>query len=287
MLITKDKRKFYDVPGTIHLHERKYDLLDPIGAGGNGSVLECLDDEGKSYAIKFQLNLSDESIKRFDQEIKVHKMIKHPHVINYIDSGTVTAHEVKKDGDRECKIPFLIMEKAEGNLADYLKDRNIVAYSEYIQQFLGLSDALNELHKTAIHRDIKLENILIVGDRWVIGDFGLCSFLDENHEDITRIDEKVGPKYWMSPEAINRIYNSSVCIVPASDVFQLSAVFWFVVTLKYPLGIVTADDWESDDVEIGKVILSGLTHNTDKRLHNGNELYHKLKSVVDSNRKSI
>ena len=136
------------------------------------------------------------------------------------------------------------------------------------------------MHKIAIHRDLKLENILIVGDRWVIGDFGLCSFLDENHEDLTRINEKVGPKYWMSPEAINRLYDKSIEIVPASDVFQMSAIFWFVVNSKYPLGILTSKDWRSEDSDICNALLLGLQHNTEERIQCGADLHKKIESIV-------
>ena len=282
MLITKDKKNFYDVPETIYTSNARYELIESIGAGGNSAVWECLDNEGHSYAIKFQLNLNEQSKKRFQQEISLHSQLNHPHFIHYIDSGEVDASEQLKNGNKISRIPFIIMEKAERNLLEYIQEHNRIAYSEYIQQFLGLSDALSELHKIAIHRDLKLENILLVGDRWVIGDFGLCSFLDENHEDLTRINEKVGPKYWMSPEAINRLYDKSIEIVPASDVFQMSAIFWFVVNSKYPLGIVTSKDWRSEDSDICNVLLLGLQHNTKERIQCGADLHRNIEGIIRS-----
>ena len=64
----------------------------------------------------------------------------------------------------------------------------------------------------------------------------------------------------MSPEAINRLYDKTVEIVPASDVFQMAAIFWFVVNNRFPLGIVTDKDWKSQDIEICNVLLLGLQH---------------------------
>lgn len=282
MLITKDERHFFDIPETIYTENARYELSDSLGAGGNSCVWECLDNEGQSYAIKFQLNLNEQSKKRFLQEIKLHSQLKHKHIIQYIDSGEVDSFEQTKNGSRKCKIPFIIMEKAEKNLFEYIEEHNKIVYSEYIQQFLGLSDALAELHKVAVHRDLKLENILIVGDRWVIGDFGLCSFLDDNHEDLTRMNEKVGPKYWMSPEAINRLYNKSIDITPASDVFQMAAIFWFVVNARFPLGIVTNNDWGSDDLEICNVLLLGLQHNSEARIQSGTDLHNDIENVVST-----
>lgn len=285
MLITKDDYNYYEISETIYVDDTRYDLGEKIGSGGNSSVYECFDNKGESFAIKFQLNLSDKSVKRFLQEVKLHRQLNHPNFIKYIDSGEIDSKRQLKNGKRKCKIPFIIMEKAEMNLSEYLIVHNKILYSEYIRQFLGLAEALAKLHEIAIHRDLKLANILVIGERWVIGDFGLCSFLGDEHEDITCSDEKVGPKYWMSPEAINKIYDSSIDIVPASDVFQLSAIFWFVVTSKYPLGIVSKNDWNADDLNLGNVLINGLLHNTSKRIQNGSEMFSKLSEVIDSNRR--
>ena len=282
MLVTKDDRHFFEIPETIYTKNARYELNDSLGAGGNSAVWECFDNEGQSYAVKFQLNLNEQSKKRFFQEIKLHSKLSHNHIIRYIDSGEVNAVEQTKNGDKTCSIPFIIMEKAEKNLLEYIKEHNKISYSEYIQQFLGLSDALGELHKVAVHRDLKLENILIVGDRWVIGDFGLCSFLDDEHEDLTRVNEKVGPKYWMSPEAINRLYDKSINIIPASDVFQMSAIFWFVVNARFPLGIVTIKDWKSDELGICNVLLLGLQYDAASRIQNGADLHENIEYVVDN-----
>ena len=282
MTITKDNRHFFEIPETIYTENGRYELSESLGVGGNSAVWECLDNEGELYAIKFQLNLNEQSKKRFSQEVKLHSQLTHEHFIHYIDRGEVSAFEQLKNGNRKCTIPFIIMEKAEKNLLEYIKEHKGIPYSEYIQQFLGLSDALGELHKIAIHRDLKLENILIVGDRWVIGDFGLCSFLDDAYEDLTRENEKIGPKYWMSPEAINRLYDKTVEIVPASDVFQMAAIFWFVVNNRFPLGIVTHKDWKSEDkdIEICNVLLSGLQHGVEARIQCGSDFHKDIEEVA-------
>ena len=286
--ITKDGKYFYEVPETIYTKNARYELCESLGVGGNSAVWEFLDNDGSSYEIKFLLNLNEQSKKRFFQEVKLHSQLTHEHFIHYIDSGEVEASEQrsKREKNKKCIIPFIVMEKAEKNLMEYIKEHKGITYSEYIQQFLGLSDALGELHKMAIHRDLKLENILIVGDRWVIGDFGLCSFLDDDHEDLTRENEKVGPKYWMSPEAINRLYDKTVEIVPASDVFQMAAIFWFVVNNRFPLGIVTDKDWKSQDIEICNVLLLGLQHSAEARIQCGSDFHKGIEEVAQYFRSS-
>lgn len=280
--ITKDEKIFYNINTMIETEKNSYQITERLGAGGNGVVYECLDFEGESYAIKIQLNISPVAVKRFKQEIKLMKSINHPNLIRYIDSGDISAYKLQKDKKIEVTLPFLIMEKAEENLRNYIAEGNRPTYSEYITQFMGLSEALAKVHKEAIHRDIKLENILVIGDRWVLSDFGLCSFIDEEeHEDLTKIHEKIGPKYWMSPEALNRIYNNVDEIIPASDVFQLAAIFWYVVNQRFPFGIVEDDDWSTDDTETCHVLLKCLSNNGKKRIQNGEELYLALSAVVE------
>lgn len=279
MDITKDNKVFFRIPDIIPTINNRYEVLENIGTGGNSSVYECIDNFGEIYAIKFQLNLSWKCKKRFEQEIKVLKSIEHPNLIRYIDDGIVKGEQ---QGSENVSIPFMIMEKADRNLKEYISEHGSIIYSEYISQFLGLSEALASLHEQAIHRDIKLENILIIGQKWVLSDLGLCTFLsEEDHEDLTYVGEKIGPKYWMSPEALNKIYNKDEKIISSSDVFQLAAIFWFVGTNRFPLGIVSEVDWKNDDLEICKVILKGLSHDYRCRQNDGKELHMELEKVVD------
>lgn len=150
------------------------------------------------------------------------------------------------------------MEKADRNLLDYMKSNEKPEYEEYAPQFRGLCEALAVLHQFAIHRDIKPENILIKGETWVLSDFGLCSFLSpEDHQDITKLNEKVGPMFWMSPEAIDCYYFGGKEIGKYSDVFQICLVFVFVLTHKYPGGIFSAENIDTTPL-IKELILEAM-----------------------------
>lgn len=83
----------------------------------------------------------------------------------------------------------------------------------------------------------------------------------------------------MSPEAINNMYDPSVGIIPASDVFQLSAVFWYVVNKRYPLGIVTKEDWLNEDEKTCELLLRSLSFNHKQRPQNGQELFDGFMTV--------
>ena len=135
------------------------------------------------------------------------------------------------------------MELADCNLQDVIREEGALNYERYAGQFRGLAGALASLHEHAVHRDIKPENILIVGERWLLSDYGLCTFVNPDEEDLTPEGQNVGPKFWLSPEAHNRRLGCEDEINAASDVFQLAAIFWYVATGRRPSGILTEDDW--------------------------------------------
>ncbi|MCM1161344.1 MAG: protein kinase [Roseburia sp.] len=229
-----------------------------------------MDTGGNIYAIKFLLRPSKKNSLRFKQEIALMQKVNHPHIIKYIDNGTVEVTDKYGNG---IEIPFVIMEKADRNLVDFLKETDKVNYEIYAAQFRGLCGALEELHRFAVHRDIKPENILIKGETWVLSDFGLCEFLNpDEHQELTRANEKVGPAFWMSPEAITSFYFGRDLISTYSDVFQICSVFVFVLTKNYPGGVLSDADDMNTTPQIKKLLIKALSNDFKKRPVNGHEL---------------
>lgn len=249
---------------------KNYEISERIGSGGNGAVYECIDKHGNVLAIKFLLRFSNKSRKRFLQEINLLKKINNPHIIKYIDDGFVTIYDNRKT---PIETPFLIMEKADCNLAEYIKKEPLLEYEFYSGQFRGLCEGLAELHNIAIHRDIKPENILIKADRWFLSDFGLSQLLDPAlRQDVTGENEKVGPLFWISPEAVTKYYFGTEDISTYSDVYQLCLVFLFVITKSFPGGIILKDDIINTTEPIKELLLSALSNNPKSRPNDGSEL---------------
>ncbi len=60
-------------------------------------------------------------------------------------------------------------------------------------------DTLEYLHNKEItHRDIKIENILMVENYPTLSDFGLANFPKQKR--LSRINEKIGPAFTIAPE---------------------------------------------------------------------------------------
>ncbi len=95
--------------------------------------------------------------------------------IKYYGTGRVVVKH--KRTSRNATLPFVVMELADCNLQEKIREQgDPLAYEQYAGQFRGLAGALASLHNNAeaVHRDIKPENILVVGERWLLSDYGLC-----------------------------------------------------------------------------------------------------------------
>lgn len=280
LYLKKNQVFFFDGEEVIANSGLSYEISDRLGAGGNGVVYECIDQSGVLYAIKFLLHFNEKSKIRFKQEISLMKRLHHPHIIRYIDDGCIKLRE-NKHSNQEQQALFVIMEKADKNLKDFLGGTVKVSYDVYAPQFRGLCEALREIHQFAIHRDIKPENILIKGETWVLSDFGLCEFINsDEHCDITGENEKIGPIFWMSPEAVNKYYFGINEIGTYSDVYQMGMIFAFVLMKKFPGGILDEDNFMNADETIRNIILKTLVNDYTKRPENGGMLFELIKDAT-------
>ena len=277
-------KKYYTLPDELLTKNNSYELVEQLGSGGNGVVCECIDRAGDAYAVKFLMHINSVAIARFEQEIALLKQFDNPHIIKYIDDGIVIIEEGCTKSSSQKEIPFFIMEKADKNLLALLKENESIPYNSYIAQFRGLCQGLKELHARAIHRDIKPENILIKGERWILADFGLCALLDTaQRKDLTREYAKIGPQFWISPEAVNKFYfGDKACsrIDTYSDIFQLCSVFVFALNREYPSGILTESEIKCPVEKLCELLIRALSHDPKKRPKDGQELFNAFNSII-------
>lgn len=256
------------------------DAGELIGSGGNAIVCGCRDiGSGEAFAIKIQIDTRENRLQRFAREEHLLFSLRHDQLMSCVAYGEIRV------GGRNIKAkacPFVIMPLADSNLFKYIEQaEHTLPFDSVAGQMRGLTEALSVLHEQAIHRDIKPENVLICGETWKLSDFGLCRFLDpeENGSDVTRDDEPLGPKFWMSPEAMNRTLGCGDEITKASDVFQLAAVFWFAATGRHPTGIVKKSDWKGPH-KVFDVLAAALSHNPSQRPCDGKVFHEQMEDAL-------
>jgi serine/threonine protein kinase len=158
-----------------------YRLTVRLGAGGFGEVWEALDRDGKPVALKF-VDCRAHSRSLISSEIRALRglsELRHPHIIQLY-------------GVHACsRYVILCMERAEGNLADLRQ-----AYQEEAGMNIPPEHALELIEQAAValdflagvkvpginvasrglqHCDVKPSNLLLLGERLKVADFGLCA----------------------------------------------------------------------------------------------------------------
>jgi len=181
------------------LQECKYSLLKRIGEGVFGEV----------YMAKLKDSSSDQqfALKKLS---KNHPKFRQMSVFREINAGRLLDHNnvihFEENFETSSSI-YLVMEYFAGyDLYTTLEERNYKPYSELTSKeiFKQLVDAVMHCHgKGIVHRDIKLENILMdkYGNTKLI-DFGLCDFVMDVGNKTRFCVDSVGSPAYISPEIL-------------------------------------------------------------------------------------
>ena len=149
-----------------------YEKVKMIGKGAFGKVILAIHKlSGKKVAIKtiHHKFLNDEfSRKKVYQEVYILRKIQHSNIIRLLEVFE-TKHET-----------MIVMEYAsKGDLLNYLKENNVFEEKECKKIFRQIMIAVGHIHaRSVVHRDIKLDNILLTETGQVkICDFGVSKIL--------------------------------------------------------------------------------------------------------------
>jgi serine/threonine protein kinase len=200
----------------------------PLGKGGQGSAWKVTTDDAafpgeyvkKELLSKGRTKPGKKQIERLKREVEVTKRLHSDgcNVVQIIDTT-----------DDWTNDPWYVMELLEdGSLADV--DGPFGGSIEAaLAAFLALAGSLVSLHERSVfHRDLKPGNILIRKDGGlVLADLGLVLDLEDDHGRLTKIDERLGSKWYMAPEC----YNPGVRdFGKGPDIYAMGKILAFMVT---------------------------------------------------------
>lgn len=205
-----------------------YKVVKQIEQGGNGTVYEVVDDDGKTYASKVvdEEKLTRDKRKRFKNEIHFCETHKHDNIISVEDKGIID-----KDGKGYI---FYVMPLYQSNLRAVMKKG--MSPETVIQYFEQICNGLAFAHNCGcIHRDIKPENILIgLKEECVIADFGIAHFSDEDK--ITMVETKATSRLanfaYRAPEQNGGNLKCSA----ATDIYAVGLMLNEMFTGDIPMG---------------------------------------------------
>lgn len=164
-----------------------------LGEGGFARCFQIRDDSGRIFAAKTVAKASIKSDKtktKLLSEIKIHKSMSHPNIVQFIDCF-----------EDDVNVYILLEICPNQSLMDLLKKRKFLTEPEvryFMTQIIG---GIRYMHtRRVIHRDLKLGNIFFDPDMNLkIGDFGLAAVLQA---DTDRKYTICGTPNYIAPEVL-------------------------------------------------------------------------------------
>ena len=246
----------------------KYKVISKIGEGCYGTVFLAMNLITKqNVAIKKINKIKENEIDDLEvkNEINILRNLDHPNIVKIIEFySTENAYYIITD---YCP---------SGELFNQINN----SYNEFqlAVLFYQIFSGLYYLHtNNIIHRDLKLENILLSEIEkdyksnlkyfWIkIIDFGTSKIFSKHRKE----KSIVGSSYYIAPEVLNQCYNEKC------DTWSVGVILYMLICGKPPF------DGE-DDFEIIDKIKIGKFDDQNKRLLNSSEevqdLVHKLLNV--------
>lgn len=197
--------------------EEKFRFDKALGEGSFGQVFRARHVSGGSNValkvIKKRAAHSPRFLKRVGTEISILKKMKHKNIVRLHSA---------MDDERHFYIVTDLCKN--GDLLDWIKSGNNTSELAALQVLEQALEALAYLHSKGVaHRDIKLENIGISGDRVQLIDFGLSSEC-EFGELKTEIRGSDG---YLAPEMVSE--RPAYC-PRAADVWAMGVVLYELLT---------------------------------------------------------
>ncbi|KAK6170474.1 hypothetical protein SNE40_018860 [Patella caerulea] len=199
--------------------KEKYEIGRKLGEGSFGKVYSATSRAtGKAWAIKSvnKEKAGSNGLKLLEREVAILKRVKHPNIIQL--------NEVIESNQKM----YLVTEICDGGeLNDVLK-QSLFKESETKIIMTKLASAISYLHKhDIVHRDLKLENILLSQNpddpedklHIKVTDFGLSVVKDGVGHD-NMMQDVCGTPIYMAPEIIDNKTYSQMCDVWAMGVIM-------------------------------------------------------------------
>ncbi|HZI40759.1 MAG TPA: serine/threonine-protein kinase [Gemmatimonadaceae bacterium] len=207
-----------------------YRLVKQIGRGGMSRVFLAERADGafeQQVAIKLLRPGLDSDIdhNRFRAERQILATLNHPNIARLLDGG------IAADGT-----PYLVLEYVDGEPIDAYCDAHALGVRQRLELFASVADATEAAHQSlVVHRDLKPSNILITKDGVVkLLDFGLAKLL-EPVSTVAALSTHPGHR-WLTPEYAAPEQITGGAITTLTDVYQLGAVLYELLTGRPPLG---------------------------------------------------
>jgi serine/threonine protein kinase len=220
----------------IGQHFGNYVATAVIGRGGMGTVYLALHPGiGREVAIKVlrpELGADQQLLTRFLNEARAANAIRHPNIIEILDSGTT-----------EAGVSYLVMELLEGEpLVTRMQRLGWLQPPDALEIARQIASALGAAHaKKIVHRDLKPDNLFLIPspeptnptrERVKVLDFGIAKLQPTIRGDSlrTRTGMLMGTPIYMSPEQCLGTRD----VDHRTDIYALGVILFEMLTSRPP-----------------------------------------------------
>ena len=277
--------ELYDNP------EKKYKIIEKIGTGSYGQVYLAENIFTKESIAMKEIKKSTEDLLSDGEimdEINILKNLDHPDIVRIMEFYNTEQSY------------FIISEYCPGGEL-YFKVNQKFSETQIAVMFRQILSGLAYLHSNnIIHRDLKLENILIKEieksretneDLFILKiiDFGTAKIFDKNKKERTI----VGSSYYIAPEVINKKYNQEC------DMWSAGVILYMFIVGHAPFDgktnreimerikkgnyLKNEERWINSSKEVKDLIQKLLVLEPEKRLTAIEALKHPWFKVTNSN----
>lgn len=194
----------------------------------------------------------DETLERFDREVRLASQLSHPNIITVLDHGRAP------DGSF-----YYAMEFINGlTLTQWVEQHGPLPPARVVRILRQVCAAVGAMHaRQLLHRDIKPDNVIAYaahGDCDLIKllDFGLIRDLENAaSRDLTRDARVLGTPAFMAPE---RLLDPR-CVDPRTDLYGIGCIVFYLLTGRRPFEATLDVDLVQQVQHIPAPRVSGLS----------------------------
>ncbi len=201
-------------------------LEDRIGKGGMGSVYRAVQTSlNKPVAIKMlddPATADQQIVERFMKEACAAASLRHPNIVD--------VHGIGRTDDGGY---FLVMDLIEGADLQQLASEGRSDDLDPAETVATIADAIHHAHAHGIiHRDVKPNNVLLseAGELFIT-DFGIAKIAGPKASTLSAHGLPIGTPSYMAPEQADPRRGQ---IGPATDVYGLGGILYFLLTGRHP-----------------------------------------------------
>jgi len=200
-----------------------YVVQDKLGSGGMAVVYKAQNEEtGQTVALKIlRSSIMEQAgvVERFKQEATIAERLHHAHIVAVNNFGCIKGRY------------FLDMQyMTGGTLAERFAKPTEIGSQEVVRLLRNVASALDYAHQQGvIHRDLKLENILLDDRRGAsLADFSIARLNDGNK--LTATGFVVGTPMTIAPEQAR----GDAKLDHRADLYSLAVIAYVLAVGRYP-----------------------------------------------------